>query len=472
MGKQTLAVMIGAGIFFPPEFCVAARREIRAAVEKAGCNVLMMPEEATAFGGIRSPEEGRKFAAFLRDHEGGYDGVVLSLPNFGNENSAILGLRDCGTPILIQAYPDSIGSMDVKNRRDAFCGKMSIMDLFHQAGLPYTVCPPHTISPEDPRFETQLGDFAALCRVVKRMRRVNAGAIGARTTPWKTVRTDEYALEGMGITVETLDLSEIFHRVETLDAASPKYRAKEEAYRQYANWGKVPQDNFSTMVKTAVVLDDVIDEYKLDCLGLRCWNEFEAVLHIGPCLILSELCNRRIPAACEVDVGNALSMLALQEASGKPAAVLDWNNNYGGEEDKCVLFHCGPVAKDMLAGEREVVDNPLQAMVHGPDHAWGASQARIRPSPMTYLSARTEKGRLGFYMGEGRFTDDPIEDAFFGNAGVAQIPNLQKVLAGAGQYGFRHHVSVTLSKSEKVLKEAFVKYLGYDVINVSDCPSL
>ena len=223
MRKQTLAVMIGAGIFFPPEFCYEARAEMRTAIENAGFNVLMMPEDSTAHGGIQSPEEGRKFASFLKEHEGEYDGVVLSLPNFGNENSAILGLRDCGTPILIQAYPDKIGLMDVKHRRDAFCGKISVMDLFHQAKLPYTVYPPHTVSPLDSRFSKQLNDFAALCRVVKRMRRVTVGAIGARTTPWKTVRIDEYSLEGMGISVETIDLSEVFHRVEKFNTAGAAF---------------------------------------------------------------------------------------------------------------------------------------------------------------------------------------------------------------------------------------------------------
>jgi L-fucose isomerase-like protein len=465
MQKQTLAVMIGTGIFFPPEFCVEAREQMRTAIEGAGFDVLMMPEDATAHGGVQSPEEGRKFASFLRAHEGEYDGVVLSLPNFGNENSAILGLRDCRTPILIQAYPDKIGLMDVKHRRDAFCGKISVMDLFHQAKLPYTVYPPHTISPLDTRFDRHLKDFAAVCRVVKRMKRVTVGAIGARTTPWKTVRIDEYALEGMGITVETVDLSEYFHRVAKMNTADTAYKEKADAYQVYANWGDIPEKSFETMVKAAVVLDEIIDEYKMDCLGLRCWNEFEAFLHIGPCLILSELCNRRIPAACEVDVGNALSMLALQEASRHPAATLDWNNNYGDDDDKCILFHCGPVAKEMLSGERRVVDNPLQAMVHGPNCAWGASQARIKPSPMTYMSSRTELGRLGFYVGDGRFTDDPIEETFFGNAGVAEIKGLQKIMLNAGQRGFRHHVSVTMSDCASVLREAFVKYLGYDVVD-------
>jgi len=468
MPKQTFAVMIGTGIFFPPEFCEKARQEIKAAIEQAGYHTLMMPEDATAHGGIESVDEGRKFARFLKEHCGEYDGVILSLPNFGNENSAVLALRDCGVPILIQAYPDMIGRMDVAHRRDAFCGKISIMNLFHQARLPYTVYAPHTIHPSDPRFQEHLRQFAAVCRVVKGMKRVSVGAIGARTTPWKTVRIDEYALEGMGITVETIDLSEVFHRIEKMKTDAPDYRRTLERYREYTSWESVPPANMETIIKTAAVIDQIIEEYRLDCLGIRCWNEFEAYLKICPCIILSELSNRGIPAACEVDIGNALSMYALQLASGTPAVTLDWNNNFGDDENKCILFHCGPAAKDMLADERRIVDNPLQAMVHGANHSWGASMARIKPSPMTYLSARTENGRLGFYMGEGRFTEDSLEPAYFGNAGVAEIPQLQNILLQAGQNGFKHHVSVTLSRQESVLREAFTKYLGYDVIDFNN----
>lgn len=463
--KQTFAVIISAGIFFPPEFVPAARREVTKAIEKAGYQALMMSEESTGFGGIRTLEEGRQYAAFLEEHKGEYDGVILSLPNFGDENSAVLALRNSGVPILIQAYPDVIGEMDVKKRRDAFCGKMSIMNQFTQAKIPFTAFEPHTIDPTTPEFVEQIQKFAAICRVVKGMKSMHVGAIGARTTPWKTVRVDEIALEGMGITVETVDLSEVFAKVNAVSEDDEAYRKKLKDYESYAQWGETPQENFKTIVKTAVVIDQIIKQYDLNCLGVRCWNEFEAYLNICPCIILGELNNRGIPAACEVDIANAISMYALQLASERPTVTLDWNNNYGDDRDKCILFHCGPAPRDLLQDRQFIVDNPLQAMVHGPNHSWGSSMARFKPSPITYLSACTDQGRLRFYMGEGRFTEDVIEKEYFGNAGVAEIPGLQKVLLGAGMNGFKHHVSVTSGVVEEILREAFTKYLNFDVIN-------
>lgn len=467
MKKQTLAIFISTGIFFPPEFCLEAGKELERAAAEAGYGTLFLPEGATKYGGVQSMEEAGVYAKFLKEHQGEYEGVILSLPNFGNENSALAALKDCGVPILIQAYPDIIGKMDVANRRDAFCGKISIMNLFHQAGLGFTAYAPHTVHPLSNAFKKQLHDFAAVCRVVKGMKNFTVGAVGARTTPFKTTRIDETALQKTGITVETMDLSEIFDRIHKVDVQSEAYGKKQEVYKNYCNWGKIPEASYSTIVKAAVILDEVIEEYHLNSLGIRCWNEFEKYLGICPCVILSELSNRGIPAACEVDVGNAVSMYALQLASNQPAVTLDWNNNYGDDENKCILFHCGPAARDMLAAESEIVDNPLQAQAHGYGHSWGASMARFKESPMTYLSAKTENGRLGFYIGQGRFTEDVLEIRYFGNAGVAEIPQLQKLLLGVGSNGFKHHVAVTLSSTEEILREAFSKYLNYEIVELT-----
>ncbi len=464
MKKQTLAVLIGTGIFFPPEFSINARKEITEAVEKIGCEVLILPEKETTFGGINSNEDGRKYARFLEEHHGKFDGIVFSLPNFGNENSAILAVRDANVPIFVHAYSDTIGMMDPKHRRDAYCGKFSVMNQFVQARVPFTTYMPHSIMPDDPRFLQQLSDFAAVSRVVKGMKRFTVGSIGARTTPWKTVRFDEVTLENHGITNETVDMSILFERVRALPINTPAYAEKYKALANYADWSAMPSEKFDTFVKTGVVIDQIIEENDMDCVGFRCWHEIEDYLHIAPCVLLAHLNSRGIPAACEVDIGNAVSMRALQLATDNPAVTLDINNNYGDEEEKCILFHCGPMPVQMLREKQKIVVNPLLAMVHGDDDSWGSSQALVKPSPMTYMSAKSENGRMKFYLGDAEFTNDPIEEAFFGNAGVAKIPNLQKVMYGAGQAGFRHHVSVSLGHAASILREAF-KYLDYDVVD-------
>lgn len=462
MKKLTLALYFGNRGFFPESLIAGAREDMKRAVEAQGFEVLMLDEKATRFGAVETTEEGKIYAQFLKQNEGNYDGVVLCLPNFGDENGAIAALKDCGVPILIQAYPDEIGKMDFSQRRDAFCGKFSIMDVFCQYGLPFTVFEPHTIHPSSDAFAAQLKDFGAVCRVVNKMKRVTVGAIGARTTAFKTVRFDELTLQKYGITVEALDLSEVILRLNKLDAPE-RVQAKIERLINYTNLSCCPPNKTETLAKLSVVIDDIIKDYSLDCLALRCWNEIEQLLGISPCVLLSELNDRGIAAACEVDVLNAIPMYALQLASEKPAICLDWNNNYSDDENKCILFHCGPVAGAYMKGKGEVIDHKMFAKSYGEGCGWGTNVGRIKAFPMTFASSKTDNGKFILYLGEGEFTEDEIEEGFFGCGGVAKIESLQKKLIAIGKNGYRHHVSVTEGSLERVVLEAFKTYLGYEI---------
>ncbi len=190
-----------------------ARADITAALDKAGYGYIYLDQSATRFGAVTTADEGRVYAKWLKEHEGEYDGIIMSLPNFGDENGAVPAMRDANVPIFIQAYPDEIGKMDFEHRRDAYCGKFSISDMFNQFGIRYTLMPPHVVHPASDAFQQNLRDFAAVCRVVKANRRFTIGGIGARTTAFKTVRWDEVALQKYGITFESYELSELFSRV-------------------------------------------------------------------------------------------------------------------------------------------------------------------------------------------------------------------------------------------------------------------
>ena len=199
----TFALYFGNRGFFPEKLIAEARAEIHAVLERLGYGSLAADESMTRFGAVETAEEGRKYARFLKEHEGLYDGVILCLPNFGDENGAVAALKDCGVPILIQAYPDEYGKMGFEDRRDAFCGKFSIMDVFCQYGLPFTSRFSRiTVSPKSALFEEHIRRFAAVCRVAGGMKRMTVGAVGARTTAFKTVRFDELALQSFGITTE------------------------------------------------------------------------------------------------------------------------------------------------------------------------------------------------------------------------------------------------------------------------------
>ena len=464
--KSCFAVFFGNRGFFPASLQAGARDEMAAVLKKLGHKTLMLEAKATRHGAVETPLEGEVYANFLRKNAGKYDGVILCLPNFGDETGAVAALKDAGVPILVQAYPDDLDKMAPEVRRDAFCGKFSVMDVFCQYGLKFTALKPHTVHPNDARFSENIDYFDRLCRVVKAMRSMTVGAIGARTTAFKTVRIDELALQRHGITMETLDMSEVFARMNALKMTDKAVAAKAKVLQGYTNWAKTPKKAFETIARLGVVFDALVEEMRLDAMAVRCWIEMQKQYGISCCVLLSEMNNRKVPVACEVDVGSAISMHALRTASGSVASCLDWNNNYGDDDNKCILFHCGPVPQAMMAGQGVITDHAILANSVGQGCSYGCNTGRIKPSPFTFGNLITEDGKLKFYLGEGRFTDDPIPAEFFGCAGVAEFKDMQSSLQTIGLAGHRHHTAVTPGHVMAPVKDAFENYLGYDVTAV------
>jgi L-fucose isomerase-like protein len=461
--KSRFALFFGNRGFFPASHQASARKEMKAVLDSLGHETLMLDAEATRYGAVETPREGEIYRNFLKENEGKFDGVIVCLPNFGDETGAVAALKEAGVPILIQAYPDVMSEMAPEVRRDAFCGKFSVMDVFCQYGVTFTAIPPHTAHPSSTAFKENVDYFDRLCRVYRHLKSPVIGAIGARTTAFKTVRIDELTLQKYGITVETYDLSTLFAEMEKMDDAAKGVKAKKELLGDYTDFSGVPDKAFLTLAKMGAAIDDLIAENDLDAVSIRCWVEMQELLGVSPCVLLSEMNNRGVVAACELDTGNAVTMYALSKASGDVATCLDWNNNFNDEENKCILFHCGPVPQSMMAGKGTVTDHSILANAVGEGCSYGCNQGRIAPQPFTYGSLLTQDGKMKFYLGQGEFTADTIPDEFFGCAGVVEIDRLQEALQTIGYMGFRHHVSITPSHVLKPVEEAFTRYLGYDV---------
>ena len=314
-------------------------------------------------------------------------------------------------------------------------------------------------------FAQNLKDFAAICRVVNGMKRFNVGCIGARTTAFKTVRFDEITLQKYGINVESFDLSELIFKVNNMDDGDAKVMDKMDRLENYTDFSRVPMKNKLNLAKISCVIDEYIEEYDLQALTLRCWNELETILRVCPCVLLSELNDRGIPASCEIDMCSALTMRAMNLASEEPTAVLDWNNNYGDDENKVILFHCGPVAQTLMTA-RGTVTNHKMFDKTDPGSGWGTNEGRIKAFPTTISNCQTKDGELVIYASEAEFTNDVIEDGYFGCAGVCEIPDLQNKLIRLARGGFKHHTSVGVGHMKDILKEAFTTYLGYTWVDI------
>lgn len=451
--------------FMPAELIEGARKDMVKAVKNAGFDYIIMDKDATRYGAVETRDEGLKYAKWLKENEGKFDGVICCMPIFADENGAITALQDANVPILMQAYPDEIGKMDFAHRRDAFCGKFSVTDVFSQYKVPFTVLKPHVVHPLSKEFNSNLNDFAAICNVVRGMRRFNIGCIGARTTAFKTVRFDEITMQRYGINVESFDLSELFEEVRKLKDNDSKVLKFKKELESYTNCSRTPKDKLLTLSKIGVVIQNYIDTYHLDAFALRCWNEMETYLRVCPCVLLSYFNDKGIAASCEIDMCSAITMRALSLASDYPSICLDWNNNYGDDENKVILFHCGSAAGSLMTGKGKLTSHKMFDKTD-PGSGCGTNEGRIASFDMTMSNCKTEDGKITIYFSEGKMTKDKIESTYFGCAGVAHINNLQDKLIRLARGGFKHHTTITKGHVKEILTEAFTTYLHYDVVDI------
>jgi L-fucose isomerase-like protein len=392
--------------------------------------------------------------------------VVVTLPNFGDERAIANALKASGlhVPILIQAYPDDAQNMLISDRRDSFCGKMSACNNLRQYNIPFSLTRLHTVSPRHPSFQQDLADFAAVCRVLRSTRTLRIGALGARPQAFNTVRYSEKMLQHYGITIETLDLFELFGWVNAMGDGDEAVQAKLTAIQSYVKTEGVPAEGLMKMAKFGVAVDGWMKRNDLQASAVQCWTAMEEFFGIVPCTVMSMMSNELMPSACEVDVMGTVAMHMLAQASVLPSALVDWNNNYGDDPDKGVVFHCSNLPKSIF--EKKSVSMQYQEIIAGTVGAantYGTVYGRVAKNPFTYLRVSTDDaaGVMRAYVGEGEFTDDPL--LTFGGYGVVKINNYQALLQHICENGYEHHVSVNPAHVAKPLHEAMTKYLGWSV---------
>jgi L-fucose isomerase-like protein len=462
--RTVLGVIIGNRDFFPDKLVGEARADLVKLFAELGVDAVMLDPAETKLGGVETHGDARKCAELFRKNRDRISGVLVCLPNFGDEKGVAdtLKLAGLNVPVLVQGYPDDLDRLDVIRRRDAFCGKISVCNNLRQAGIAYTLTTKHVVHPLDASFRADLQNFIAVARVVQGLRKVRIGAVGARPGAFNTVRYSEKILERHGISVTTVDLSEILGAAAKLGEADKRVVSKIDEIKAYANATAVPPAKLIQMARLGLVLDDFVAANHLDATAIQCWTSVQANHGCNVCTSMSMMSENFMPSACEVDVTGVLTMYAMQLASSSPSALVDWNNNYGTDPDKCVLFHCGNWAKSFLP-DIKILNAPILGSTLGVENTWGALDGRTPATPLTYGRITTDDGagKIRTYVGQGELTNDELKT--FGNRAVARVPKLQKLMHHVCREGFEHHVVMNSSHTAGILAEAFERYLGWEV---------
>lgn len=458
-------VLISNRSFFPAHLVQSTREKLLKSLRDWGHEVIALSPEDTSMGQTMSYEEAKKCAKLFRDNMDKIDGIIVSLPNFGEETGIADALKwsKCDVPILIQACDDDFDKLQLENRRDAFCGKLSVCNNLYQYGIKYSLTARHTCPVDSEEFKEDVDKFAKVCAVVKAMRTARIAQIGARVMPFRTVRYSEKLLQNAGMTVETVDFSEIFAAAESI-ADEKIIKSKIQEIRDYGNIADgIEDEKILRQANLTIAIENWIEEHDCDASAIQCWDSVESNYGCATCLSMSMMGEKGKPSACETDIMGAVSMLALLRASNVPPIYQDWNNNYKNEKNKCINVHCSNYPVSAFEEVPEIENLDILATTLGTDVSFGALKGRVRPGKMTFLKVSTDdkNGKIKCYLGEGEFTDDPLPT--FGGVAVCKVPRLNELMHYLTRNGFEHHVAVVHASVADVLEEALGNYMGWDV---------
>ncbi len=459
-----LGVIYGNRDFFPDKLVTEARTDIAKIFKKFGIRSIQLGETDSKVGGVETHADARKCADLFRKHADEIDGVLVCLPNFGDEKGVAdtLKLSNLNVPVLVQGYPDDLKQLSPARRRDAYCGKISVCNNLVQAGIKFSLTDKHVSYPASDGFQMDLKNFLGVCRVVNGLRGVRLGAVGARPGAFNTVRYSEKILERHGISVTTVDLSEFLAKAGKLADDTKAVKNKLAEIKSYAPAPGVPPEKILQMAKLGVILSGWMEANAIDATAIQCWTSVQQNFGCNVCTLMSMMSEKFLPSACEVDVTGVLTMYAMQLAGDTPAALVDWNNNSADDDDNSLLFHCGNWAKTFLP-DIKIATAPILGSTLGVENTYGALEGRTPAGPLTFgrITTADTDGCIRTYVGEGELTSDTLNT--FGTRAVAKIPHLQKLMRHVCRQGFEHHVVMTQSKSAAILAEAFGNYFGWGV---------
>lgn len=464
--KITFGLIVGTRGLFNSELAKQGRKDLLSLLDKLDYGYVILDESETPTGSVETIDDAQKVADLFIENRKIIDGIIVSLPNFGDELGIVNAIKEANlnVPILVQACDDENDKVGINQRRDAFCGKISVCNNFYQYGIPFTNTTLHTCKINSETFEKDVKKFALICRVTKGLMNARIGSIGSRPAAFQTMRYSEKLLQATGITVVPVDMSEILGAARKINDDAPELKSKLEEIHAYGNIpDRIPKENVVKQAKFGVASERWIEENKIDAAAFQCWTSIQENYGCATCLSMSMLGEKLLPSACEVDVCGVISMYAISLASGKQSALLDWNNNFGDDQNKCVCTHCSNYPKSFVQNPIEISNLDVLGANLGEDNCFGAIKGKVAAGDFTYFRISTDDnlGLIKGYLGEGSYTDDPY--GMDGGIAVCKIDNLQTLLDFICKNGFEHHVGMGREHVADIIEEAATNYLDWEI---------
>lgn len=462
---KTFGLIVTTRSFFPAHLVKTARESAVKLLTELGYDYVMVSEEETALGAVRTYEEAVKCAKLFKANADKIGGIIVVMPNFGEEAGVADAVKLSGltVPVLVQACDDDFDKLDMDNRRDAFCGKLSLCNNLWQMGIPFSSTWTHTCAIDSPSFAADVKRFAALCDVVCAMRSSRIALLGVRPTAFRTVRFSEKLLQRIGIDIETVDMSDVMAKAASItDAQRIAWKiAQIKEYGRIPTY--IPAEKIERQAKLCLAIEETVEALDCDASAIQCWDALQNHYGCASCLAMSMMGETGKPSACESDIMGAVTMLAMSRAAGSAAAYMDWNNNVRDERDKCICLHCSNFPKSFFQTDIEIENLDVLGSTLGADRCFGACKAQVAPGPMTFAKITTDDytGELRAYVGEGEFLAEAIPTK--GGVACCRVPGLQELMKYICENGYEHHVCFVRGHVADIIEEALEKYMGIKV---------
>ena len=447
--------------FFSDRLAAKMRGGFIKTLRAAGASVVVPSSKDTKVGCVETLAEAVTVGRMFRDRQ--VDGIVVAATNFGDEQGVALAVKESGlnVPILIVGCQEEEALTPTTARRDSFCGLLSIGEALRQLDLPYSVPDKPICFPDDASFAGTAERFLAVVRVVAGIRKARYGQIGTRPDAFWTCRYSEKALQRLGATVVTLDLSEVIGAVERMKTDAAVRRVVADV-RKTMDCSAIDAEILTKIAKFEIVLKRFVADRQLDALGVQCWMSIQENLGICSCATMSRLDDQGVPCACEADMLGTLSMHALQLASGGPSCLADWNNLHNDDPELVNCWHCGVFPVSWAKTTPTMGCHGIIAETTGRAKAMGVVEFVMQDGPVTLCRA-TQDNDGGFKVALAEGCVEPNEAKTFGAYGWVRLPGIDRLYRDVLLRHFPHHVAMSRSQVGNVLWEAFGNYLGFEV---------
>jgi L-fucose isomerase-like protein len=410
--------------------------------------VVAPDEKLTGNGLVQKDEDAEKVISLFREAD--VDGIIIEAVDFGDEISSALISAALSKPILLFATKEWPFTEDGRRVSDSFCGTLSIASALYRRGIHFIWG--GIVFPEDESFLKSVKDFARTCAIVKGFLGAKIGLIGPRPERFETCVFDETALiKAFKQRVIPVSLIEAKALSESL-ANDPKINDIVQSIKNGANTKSVDEDTLFKMAKLEYSLRFLADKWKLDAMGIQCWEPIFRAFGVATCYVNGRLTDQGIMASCEADVLGALTMLIQYLASLKEVSphFIDWTIKHQEKENVFLAWHCGNAPPSLAKEKPSIVDN-------------GMGNFQLKPGIVTINRLAEYNGKFKMLITTGEILES--HQVMQGTWAWVKVQDLEKLYEGLLKNGFTHHASMIHGDYTKPIENA-CEILGIEVVKL------